>query len=248
MSNVRALDAPSPLQSPSDQSDPRDDKGWSQYFANSNSNTALDPNGNQEAVRVNSVSRQTQYTNSNYDAESHTASIYAGDNDTIPLDPTRSSGYPRSEESWEKSKFHPQSVITAYRPGTAISHVSEEEPESFLDPASSSSGTQAWDPVGTSDGKSQYNQRPASSVYADSINFPHPGDRVYIPGDSNVQNSTQRKNSTNNSWRQLSRQPSDSRGMRTMMSKDLTGSKPSSVNYSDKTPIQEDMSWLNLGR
>jgi hypothetical protein len=221
-------------------SEGRDD-GWSQYFAKSNSNTALDPNSLGANLRSNSASRQTQYTVSNYDVESHTASIYQ-ENDTTPLNP-RLSGYPQSEQSWERSKFHPQSTISAnYRPGTAISNVSEEEPESFLDPASSSSGTQAWDPVGATDGKSQFNRRPASSMYADSINFPHPGDKVYIPGVSDTSTSNN-KSSINNSWRQ----PSDPRGMRTMITKDLMGGGASSTRP-ERSPIQEDMSWLNLGK
>ncbi|MCJ1333840.1 hypothetical protein MMC10_010546 [Thelotrema lepadinum] len=233
------------------------DAGWSQYFANSNSNTALNNVNGQEPVLVNTASRQTAYSTSDYNRISHTASIHPFEEGLEPVT-TRSSGYPQSEESWEKSKFHPQSTIStaAYRPGTAISHVSEEAPESFLDPASSSSGTQAWDPVGGGDGRSGYDRRPSSSVYADSINFPHPGDKVYIPGVSDVHASAQKPN---NLWRQ----PSDSRGMRTMATKDFgVASKPSTADQTvtpslasvttsstggQRPPIQSDMSWLNLG-
>ena len=234
------------------------DAGWSQYFNNSSSNSALNNGGRQDAVLGATVSRQTVYSTPNYNRKSSTASIHPVEPDFEPVN-TRSSGYPRSEESWEKSKFHPQSTAsaTAYRPGTAISHVSEEAPESFLDPASSSSGTQGWDPVGASDGKSTYDRR-TSSLYADSIHFPHPGDKVFIPGVSDVHPPT--RQTTNNSWRQ----PNETRGLRTMATKDFgMASKPppvaapstagatsttgtTSMREDDRPPIQSDMSWLNL--
>ena len=236
--------------------EPRD-AGWSQYFANSGSNTALNNVNGQEAVLINhAVSRQTAYSTSDYNRMSHTASIHPVEDGLEPVI-TRSSGYPQSEESWEKSKFHPQSTISssAYRPGTAIS---EEAPESFLDPAtSSSSGTQGWDPVGAGDGRSTYDRRPSSSVYAESFNFPHPGDKVYIPGDSDVHAPSSKAN--NNPWRQ----PYNNRGMRTMATKDFgvatRPTEPSSMfgapstsgatssTRDERPPIQSDMSWLNLG-
>ena len=236
--------------------EPRD-AGWSQYFTENSSNNALNAAQGQTPVLGNTASRQTAYSVSDYNHRmSQTALIDGG------VDPptARSSGYPQSEESWEKSKFHPQSTISSYafRPGTAISHVSEEEPESFLNPASSSSGTQGWESLGAGDGKSTYDRRPSSSVYADSINFPHPGDRVHIPGVSDIHNSAAKN--TNNSWRQ----PFENRGMRTMATKDFgVGSKeystapdsrlgiPStsgSSNHEARPPIQSDMSWLNLGQ
>ena len=234
------------------------DTGWSQYFDNSNSSTALNNSNERDAVLGSGPSRQMAYSISNYNRKSSAVSIHPVEPELEPVT-TRSSGYPQSEESWEKSKFHPPSTYSAnYRPGTAISHVSEEAPESFLDPASSSSGTQGWDPVGTGDGQSNYNRRPSSSMYADSINFPHPGDKVFIPGVTDVNDSSAR---VNNSWRQ----PYNNRGLRTMATKDFgMASKPPSsalrpntaatsttgsvsLTQDDRAPIQSDMSWLNLG-
>ncbi|KAI4144822.1 MAG: hypothetical protein LQ340_006522 [Diploschistes diacapsis] len=257
LTNVRKIEAGPPAASPRTEAR---DAGWSQYFANGNSNTAPNKGSDPEVVLGTTASRQTAYLSSNYHRKSSTASIHPFELD-LEQSNTRSSGYPQSEESWEKSKLHPQSMTStaAYGPGTAISHVSEEVPETFLDPASSSSGTQNWDPVGAGDGKSAYDRRPPSSIYAESISFPHPGDKVYIPGVSDVRAPV--KKMYNNSFRQSY----NARGMRTMATKDFgvaSDSQPPVVNSNaadpstygptlktedGRPPVHSDMSWLNLG-
>ena len=210
---------------------PKSDDGWSQYFGKSGSSQGLMPEP-EGRLRMDSASHHTEYTLSNYDVESHTASVYHDhDNDTTPLNP-RSSGYPQSEESWEQSKLHPKhsrNPSSLYRPGSAISEESAGgggPEESFLNSTSSVSargergggggGTQTWESLGPGDGTRSFDRRPTSSMYADSINFPHPGDKVHISGD------------------------------------EVGGAKKVSSNKTNPTtskhPDNDDMSWLNLGR
>ena len=226
----------------------RGDEGWSRYFSNGNGNNetncgvALEGSG-----PTDSTSRNTQYTNSDYESDSRVDSYRHESADVAPLN-FRSSGYPQSEESWERSRFHPQSqdVSKNFKPGTAVSHVSEE-PDDFLDPASSSSGTQGWDPIGASDGQSTFEQRPASSIYAESFNYHHPGERVHLGSFPAVPTSRPTTNN-GNSWQQS---PEDTRGLRTMATKDFgAGSQqePRSAGDASGQARHEDMSWLNLGR
>ena len=217
----------------------KSDDGWNQYFAKAGSSNALIPE--EDRLRMDSVSHQTEYTSSNYDVASHTASIYQ-DQDSALLDP-RGSGYPKSEQSWEQSKLHPshkRGPSSEYRPESSISE-EDETPETFLDPASSTSGTQAWESLGPGNGQSAFDLRPSSSVYAESIQYPHPGDKVHIAGEDQSFNSSGAtkgtSTNTNNSWKT----PSESRGMRTLATKDLTGALSS-------RPQKDDMSWLNLGK
>ena len=229
--------------------EPRGDEGWSRYFSNDNSNNELNRGGApQGSALVESASRDTQYTNSDYDSASRTESFRHESADVAPLN-IRSSGYPQSEESWERSRIHPQSehITKTYKPGTAVSHVSEE-PEDFLDPASSSSGTQAWDPIGVSDGQSTFEHRPASSIYAESFNYHHPGERVHLGSFPAVPTSRPTNNNNGNSWQQSE----DARGLRTMATKDFlaTGGQQEAKSAGDasRNAKNEDMSWLNLGR
>lgn len=202
----------------------KSDDGWSQYFGRNGSSQGLMPEP-EGRLRMDSVSRQTEYTMSNYEVNSHTASLYH-DNDTTPLN-QRSSGYPESEESWEQSKLHPKhdrGPSSVYRPGSAISE--EEGPEeSFLHSTSSASGgTQTWESLGPGNGAATYGRRPTSSMYADSIHYPHPGDKVNISSERGG-NKSVTSAGVNNSWK-----------------------PPNKQNFATKNPDNDDMSWLNLGR
>ena len=249
--NPRGLAEPAQSGPKAGRTEPRGDEGWSRYFSNGNSNNELGPNGAPQASGpAESTSRNTQLTDSDYDTDSHTNSYRHESAEPAPLN-IRSSGYPQSEESWERSRFHPRSQHISYKPGTAVSHVSEEGPEDFLDPASSSSGTQAWDPIGTSDGQSTFEQRPASSIYAESFNYHHPGERVHLGSFPAVPSTTRPVvNNTGNSWQQS---PEDMRGLKTMATKDFgrkqsQPQEPKALGNSSGGARNEDMSWLNLGR
>ncbi len=181
--------------------------------------------------------------------------------EVLPLT-IRNSTYPATETSWERSPVvHPERTNSAadtvgtikpppiaavVQANSNLSQFHEERAE-FLD--GSSSGEQSWDPVGAGGQGSTWNRRPASSVYADSVNFPHPGERVRFSARTGGAPSTRTSQET-----VFPPTESDNRGLKTMAARDFAGGVHTSQgggspprNQSGINGGVANMSWLNLG-
>ncbi|MCJ1373225.1 hypothetical protein MMC20_004453 [Loxospora ochrophaea] len=197
--------------SPEPRTEPRTDTGWSKYF---NTSTTDLHNGPAPHDSTYTSGTQSDYTNS------RVASSHPHESAEVPPLNVRASQIPSSHA-------RPESPISL--PGRAISRDVGSEPLSpstFVSDAEDgddyphhsgmeSEGQSSWTPVATSSGRgSTWDERPASSIYADSAMFPHPGERVPIPNFPSVP-------STRNS--QVSTAQGPSRGLRTGASSDFAG-------------------------
>ena len=257
---------------------PRTDEGWSTYFNNNNyptDLTRLEPGSTRYEI-----SRSTTVSQSDYTRDSRVASSQPHNSAEVPPLNFRSSHVP-TENTWEQSQnLHPaQQTGLSFGRGrdhdplstSTFSQIPEEE--DFME--ESSSGQDSWTPVATSDKGSAFEQR-ASSTYADSAIYPHPGQRVRIPNFPTVPTSNRTSQNTVipiNEFISTNKE----RGLRTMASKDFAGglakperqspdggarAGPSTEGHGSR-PVprpagdahgayrgprkEEDMSWLNLG-
>lgn len=273
--------------SPEPRTEPRTDTGWSRYFTN-NSSTNL---ANTENPRHDSASRPTTYTSgtqSDY-ASSRIASSNPRESAEVqPLSVRTNAPHPPNARIVSPTSGVPlvlQAGIAhspraersnSPSPSTLVSEVHEDEYH-HGDRSHESEGMASWTPIAASDRGSTWEDRPISSVYTESVIYPHPGERVRIPNFPRVP-STARNSTARNSQVDPTVDP---RGLRSMASRDLrtppagdqdrdlpeVGSRRvASPIYGDdrelrpyprqpeewdprgRRPEPEDMSWLNLGR
>lgn len=182
--------AANPHTSPNPRTEPRTDTGWSRYWNNSSSNINAMAAG---PARHGSHSRPTTYASnsqSDYDSSRVTSSQAHESAEVRPLNlstthlpssarivsPT--SGLPLQPGLATSSSNHNEPST----PTTIVSDIDEEDEYRAHHPRSlRPEGTSSWTPVDTSDRSSTWQDRPVSSVHADSMIYPHPGDRVRIP-------------------------------------------------------------------
>ncbi|MCJ1243740.1 hypothetical protein MMC30_000937 [Trapelia coarctata] len=228
------------LLSPEPRTAPRADEGWSTYFMENNDTTDLTqlPHG---YTRYDTNSRPNTFTTTSQ-------SDYTSDSRVVSSQPHTSAEVP------------PLNIRNTF------SQIPEEDTDDFLE--ESSSGQESWTPVATSDRGSTWGDRPASSLYADTGVYPHPGNRVRIPNFPGVPTSNRTSQNTVINV-------NEQRGLRTLASKDFLAtteeprqpeegvragpstevqrSKPSPRPAGDAFGVyrgvrkDENLSWLNLG-
>ncbi|MCJ1299617.1 hypothetical protein MMC08_002409 [Hypocenomyce scalaris] len=187
--------------SPEVRAEPRADNGWSRYFTNnSTTNLANMPPG---YTRQDSNSRPTTYTSatrSDYTSGSRDPHESA---EVPPLNIRSSqqalSSFPTYERPGSPTLGHTGLALTKEAspppssPSTLhtddVSDLDEDDDEYNRTHGPQSEGMASWTPVATSDRGSTWEERPASSVYADSVIYPHPGEKVRIPNFPGVPHS-----------------------------------------------------------
>lgn len=275
--------------SPEPRTEPRTDTGWSRYFANNSAtNIVAGAPGN---THNDSASRPTTYTsnsqsdygssriassNPHESAEIQPLSIRANDShppNSQVVSPTSGLPIPGLALSSESPNADPPS------PATLVSDIDDVNEFHHDDEArQGSEGMASWTPIAASERGSTWTDRPISSIYADSLIYPHPGERVRIPNFPRVPSTARNSTARNSQVEPLA----DSRGMRSVASREFrtpqaeahdralpeVGSRrvappvfaaaPDERWYSRRPedgaprerggPETEDMSWLNLGR
>ena len=187
--------------SPEARTEPRADTGWSKYFTNnSTTNLANIPAG---YARHDSNSRPTTYASASQ-SDYTSGSRDPHESAEVPPLNIRSSqqglaSFPARERS--DSPPHGRTGVALTKeaspvPSTrsslhtdGVSDLDEDDHEYQRTHGPQSEGMASWTPVATSDRGSTWEERPASSVYADSVIYPHPGEKVRIPNFPGVPNS-----------------------------------------------------------
>ena len=236
LASLPAQSANPPQPSPSPRTGPRTDTGWSKYWNNSSSH--IDTMATSGPQRHGSNSRPTTYTStSDYESSRITSSNPHESAEVEPLNvrvsqlppntrvvsPT--SGMPLQTGLALSSGAHTQNEHPP--PTTEVSDIDEED-EYRLQDDREPEGTSSWTPVAAGDRGSTWTDRPVSSVYADSMIYPHPGERVRIP---NFPGVPSRRPSNRQNPRPPVRQNSQgsNRGMRSAAAKDFVSGPPSSA-------------------
>lgn len=277
---------------PEPRTEPRTDTGWSRYFAN-NSSTNLSnvPPG---SPHHDPGSRPTTYNSasqSDYVSSQIASSDPHESAEVPPLSVRTNVPYPPNARLVSPTSGLPlalqpglafssgASIHDPSTPSTLHSQVNEEdEYQQDEDHSHGSEGMESWTPIASSERGSRGEERPISSIYTDSVIYPHPGERVRIPNFPRVPSTTRNSTRRNSQVDSLG----DSRGMRSVASRDLRssplsdqerelpevgvrrvgpqafgderGARPGLRRDYDADPAArraaeaEDMSWLNLGR
>ena len=272
-----------PRTTPSPRTEPRTDTGWSKYW--NNSSTDIDAMASAPQQR-GSNSRPTTYTStSDYEGSRVTSSNPHESAEVEPLN-VRASQLPSNTRVVSPTSGMPLQTGLALSSGahapaepptptTLVSDIDEED-DYRMNASREPDGTSSWTPIAASDRGSTWTDRPVSSAYADSMIYPHPGERVRIP---NFPGVPSRRPSNRQNTRPPVRQDSQSssRGMRSAAAKDFASGPPPSrapdppntrrvmpgygaheVRTFPRRPDDlgprgrggrdtEDMSWLNLG-
>lgn len=224
---------------PEPRTEPRADTGWSRYFAN-NSSTNLSnvPPG---SPNHEPGSRPTTY-NSGSQSDYVSSRIASSDphesaevpplsvRTNAPLPPnTRlvspTSGLPLALQPGMAFSSG-ASIHDPSTPSTLSSQVNQEDRyRQEEDHSHGSEGMESWTPIASSERGSTWEERPISSIYTDSVIYPHPGERVRIPNFPRVPSTTRNSTRRNSQIDSLG----DSRGMRSIASRD-----PRSSPFSDQ--------------
>lgn len=266
-----------PLASPEPRTEARTtETGWSKYFNNSSTNLGTVPPG---AIRHDSGSRPTTYTSqslSDYESSRVTSSHPHESAEVQPLNLPASQPYTPNTHVVSPTSGLPSPGLAVSSGGqgqepsslsSAVSDIDEEDDyRQNSSQGQDHEGTASWTPV---EGGSAWEGRPISSVYADSVIYPHPGERVRIPNFPPVPSGG---NSLRNSQVEGGRwiPSSPSRGLRAPGTPDrelpepgnrraLPATGTSEVRNFPRRPEEigprgrggpqtEDMSWLNLGK
>lgn len=222
--------AANPQTSPNPRTEPRTDTGWSKYWNNSSSNINAMAAG--PARHGSQQSRPTTFTStsqSDYDSSRVTSSQPHSSAEVRPLNLSSAQLASNNQVVSPTSGLPLQTGLAVSSgnrnepasPTSIVSDIDEEaeyRPHNYprLEPESTSS----WTPIDTSDRGSTWQDRPVSSVYTDSMIYPHPGERVRIPNFPGVpsRRPSQRRNTPgrNNS----------NRGMRSAAAKDFASPSP----------------------
>ena len=167
--------------------EPRTDTGWSRYFANNSTNN-LGP-GNQ---RHELNSRHTSASHSDYTSSSQ--GILSQAHESAEVQPLNlRSSQPLLQPTTLPPGRQPPGLAVSHdeEPPTPTTMASSVQPQGdYLENIPESDGTSSWTPIETGDRLSTWEERPASSAYADSMIYPHPGERVRIPNFPRVPNSS----------------------------------------------------------
>ncbi len=266
-----------PQASPEPRTDPRTvETGWSKYFNNSSTNLGPVPPG---AVRHDSGSRPTTYTSqslSDYESSRVTSSQPHESAEVQPLNIRASQPYPPNTRVVSPTSGLPLPGLAVSSgglgrepssPSSAVSDIDEEDDyRQNSSQGQEQEGTAAWTPV---EGGSTWEERPISSVYADSVIYPHPGERVRIPnfprvpsGGNSLRNSQVEggrwiPNSTTRDFgasgapdRELP-EPGNRRALPATGTSEVRTfpRRPEELGPRGRGGAQtEDMSWLNLGK
>ncbi|KAI4248099.1 MAG: hypothetical protein L6R40_001188 [Gallowayella cf. fulva] len=229
-----------PMASPEPQPEPRTDAGWSKYWAH-NSNSNLGTNGINR--HESAASRPTTYTSnsqSDYTTSPHpheSAEVEPLNIRTSQIPPNArvvspTSGLPLPGLALSHSNHGPVGP-EPISPSTMVSDMDEED-EYRLHVPSSNEGQDSWTPVQTSDRGSTWTDPRVSSVYADSMIYPHPGERVRIPNFPGVP-ASRRPSNNNNSI-------DPARGMRSTAARDFGRGNPDSLDEQRQLPEAGDWS------
>lgn len=281
-SRTRSPLAPSPTPnpatvSPEPRTAPRTDTGWSRYFAN---NSTLDLSQSPAGNTRHDSSRPTTYSSnsqSDYASSRLTSNAHISA-EVQPLSLHTNNLYPANSRVVSPTSGLPLPGLVLSldgdppSPSTLVSEPDDEEFQPEQIARHDSEGMASWTPVGASDRGSTWTERPISSLYADSMIYPHPGERVRIPNFPRVP-STAHSTARNSQVEPLA----DPRGMRSVASRDLRNSPAEAqdrelpevgsrrvaqpqpvygnipavgINHTSRAGPHEpeDMSWLNLGR
>lgn len=281
-SRTRSPLAPSPTPnpatvSPEPRTAPRTDMGWSRYFAN---NSNLDLSQSPACNTRHDSSRPTTYSSnsqSDYASSRLTSNAHISA-EVQPLSLRTNNLYPANSRVVSPTSGLPLPGLVLSpdgdppSPSTLVSEPDDEDFQHGQVARHDSEGMASWTPVGASDRGSTWTERPISSIYADSMIYPHPGERVRIPNFPRVP-STAHSTARNSQVEPLA----DPRGMRSVASRDLRNSpaeaqdrelpEVGSRRVAQPQPVYgntpavginqtprpgphepEDMSWLNLGR
>lgn len=274
--------APSPTPNPATASPeprtaPRTDTGWSRYFAN---NSTVDLSQSPAGNTRHDSSRPTTYSSnsqSDYASSRPTSNAHVSA-EVQPLSLRTNNLYPANSRVVSPTSGLPLPGLVLSpdgdppSPSTLVSDPDDEEFQNEQVARHGSEGMASWTPVGASDRGSTWTERPISSLYADSMIYPHPGERVRIPNFPRVPSTT------HSTARNSQVEPvADPRGMRSVASRDLRnspveaqdrelpevgsrrvaqpqpafGNTPAlGINHTPRAAQHEpeDMSWLNLGR
>lgn len=276
--------------SPEARTEPRADTGWSKYFTNnSTTNLANIPAG---YARNDSNSRPTTYTSASR-SDYTSGSRDPHESAEVPPLNIRSSqqglaSFPTREGSGNPplgptgvaltKEASPVPSTASSLHSNAVSDLDEDDHEYRRTQGPQSEGMASWTPVATSDRGSTWEERPASSIYADSVIYPHPGEKVRIPNFPGVPNSA--RNSQVEQESGLRRGPSVIRdfassasGLPPSRAAQDPGSERGEDQHTKRFPRKplvaaaeasdkagyygqrrrkergtEDMSWLNLGK
>lgn len=281
-SRTRSPLAPSPTPnpatvSPEPRTAPRTDTGWSRYFSN---NSTLDLSQSPVGNTRHDSSRPTTYSSnsqSDYASSRLTSNAHISA-EVQPLSLRTNNLYPANSRVVSPTSGLPLPGLVLSpdgdppSPSTLVSEPDDEEFHHEQVARHDSEGMASWTPVGASDRGSTWTERPISSLYADSMIYPHPGERVRIPNFPRVP-STAHSTARNSQVEPLT----DPRGMRSVASRDLRNSPAEAqdrelpevgsrriaqpqpvygntpavgINHTPRAGPHEpeDMSWLNLGR
>ena len=237
LASLPAQSANPPQSSPNPRTESRTDMGWSKYWNNSSSNIdAMAASGPQ---RQGSNSRPTTYTStSDYESSRITSSNLHESAEVEPLNVRASQLPPNTRVVSPTSGMPLQTGLalssgahTQREPPTPTAEISdiEEEDEYRIHSTREPDGTSSWTPIAApGDRGSTWTDRPVSSVYADSMIYPHPGERVRIP---NFPGVPSRRPSNRQNPRPPVRQNSQgsNRGMRSAAAKDFASGPPPSA-------------------
>ena len=210
---------------PEPRTEPRTDTGWSRYFAN-NSSTNLSnvPPG---SPTHEPGSRPTTYNSgsqSDYNSSRVASSDPRESAEVPPLSVRTNAPYPPNSRLVSPTSGLPLALQpgVAYTsgasnrdpstPSTLGSQVNEDEQyrQEEEDHSHGSEGMASWTPIASSERGSTWEERPISSIYTDSVTYPHPGERVRIPNFPRVPSTTRNSTGRNSQVDSLG----DSRGMR----------------------------------
>ncbi|KAL8929968.1 MAG: hypothetical protein Q9208_001112 [Pyrenodesmia sp. 3 TL-2023] len=179
-----------PMTSPEPRTDPRTtDTGWSKYWAH-NSNSNLGGNGlNHHESAASHPTTDSSGTRSDY-----TASRSTDPHESAEVEPLniRNSQLPSNQRVLSPTSGLPLPGLALSHsnhgvvrpepssPSTMVSDIDEED-EYRLEHPPSNEGQDSWTPVRTSEHGNTWSDPRISSVYAESMGYPHPGERVRIP-------------------------------------------------------------------
>ncbi|KAL9038253.1 MAG: hypothetical protein Q9180_003247 [Flavoplaca navasiana] len=218
-----------PMASPEPQTEQRTDAGWSKYWAH-NSNTNLGANGINR--HESAASRPTTFTSNSQ--SDYTTSPHPHESAEVEPLNIRDSQIPRNSRIVSPTAGLPLPGLALTHsnhgavgpeppsptPSTMVSDIDEEDEYRLHNP-SSNEGQESWTPVRTSERGSAWTDPRVSSVYADSMVYPHPGERVRIPNFPGVPGSRRPSNNSSND---------PGRGMRSTAARDFGRGGPESID------------------
>ncbi|KAL8931616.1 MAG: hypothetical protein Q9216_007139 [Gyalolechia sp. 2 TL-2023] len=227
-----------PMASPEPRTEPRTDTGWSKYWAH-NSNSNFGPGGVHR--HESAASQPTAYMSGS--RSDYTTSRSTDPHDSAEVEPLniRTSQLPSDSRVVSPTSGLPLPGLALSHsnhgavgpeppsPSTMVSDIDEED-EYRLEHPRSNDGQDSWTPVRTSEHGSTWTDPRVSSVYADSMMYPHPGERVRIPNFPGVPTSRRPSNNNNandsnrgmrsTAARDFGRGPSQATGAGTMSERD----------------------------